>query len=138
MKSSCARCGNIDSQWAGTVPDRKTDVKDSEWIAQLMQYGLLRGSFVPSPEVRQCKWRYLSAQYRRLAPRRGKNRAIVAVGHTILVAAYYILKDGVEYHDLGGDHFDQLRRERTVSHLVSRLQRLGYNVVLEAIEPDAA
>jgi transposase len=62
----------------------------------------------------------------------------VAVGHTILVAAYYILKDGVEYHDPGGDPFDRLRRERTVSHLVRRLQRLGYNVSLEAIESDAA
>jgi hypothetical protein len=81
---------------------------------------------------------YLSAQYRRLASRRGKNRAIVAVGHTILVAAYYILKDEVEYHDLGSDHFDRLRRERTVSHLVSRLQRLGYHVALETIESEAA
>ena len=60
------------------------------------------------------------------------------MGHTILVAAYYILRDGVEYHDLGGDHFDRLRRERTVSNLVSRLQRLGYNVSLEAIEGKAA
>jgi hypothetical protein len=81
---------------------------------------------------------YLSAQYCRLASRRGKNRAIVAVGHTILVAAYYILRDEVEYHDLGGDHFDRLRRERTVSNLVSRLQRLGYNVSLEAIEAEVA
>ena len=60
------------------------------------------------------------------------------MGHTILVAAYYILRDEVEYHDLGSDHFDQLRRERTVSNLVSRLQRLGYHVALEAIESDAA
>jgi transposase len=80
----------------------------------------------------------LSAQYRRLASRRGKNRAIVAVGHTLLVAAYYILKDEVAYHDLGADHCDRLRRERTVSHLVSRLQRLGYHVSLETIESDAA
>jgi transposase len=81
---------------------------------------------------------YLAAQYRRLASRRGKNRAIVAVGHTILVAAYYILKDEVEYHDLGSDHFDQLRRERTVANLVSRLQRLGYCVALEAMAGEDA
>jgi len=48
------------------------------------------------------------------------------------------LKDGVECHDLGSDHFDRLRRDRTVSHLVSRLQRLGYTVALEAIEPEVA
>jgi hypothetical protein len=81
---------------------------------------------------------YLAAQYRRLAARRGKNRAIVAVGHTILVAAYAILKHEVEYHDLGGDYFDRLRHERTVSALVSRLQRLGYHVALEAIDREAA
>jgi transposase len=81
---------------------------------------------------------YLSAPYRRRAARRGKKRAIVAVGHTILVAAYYILHDEVEYHDLGADHFDRLRRERTVSHLVSRWPRLGYNVALAAIASEAA
>jgi hypothetical protein len=48
------------------------------------------------------------------------------------------MKDEVEYHELGADHFDRLRRERTVSHLVSRLQRLGYNVSLATIESDAA
>jgi transposase len=60
------------------------------------------------------------------------------VGHTILVAAYYILQDEVAYHDLGSEHFDRLRRERTVAHLVGRLQRLGYNVALAAIKPQAA
>jgi hypothetical protein len=44
----------------------------------------------------------------------------------------------VEYYDLGADHFDRLRRERTVSQLVRRLQRLGYNVSLETIEGEAA
>jgi hypothetical protein len=48
------------------------------------------------------------------------------------------LKDEGEYHDLGGDHFDRLRREHTVSHLVRRWQRRGYNVALEAIKPQAA
>ena len=81
---------------------------------------------------------YLAAQYRRLAARRGKKRAIVAVGHTILVAVYHILKDEVEYRELGADHFDRRRRERTGAHLVGRLQRLGYHVALETIEGEAA
>ena len=55
-------------------------------------------------------------------------------GHTILVAAYPILRDSVGYHDLGGDDFDRLRHERPVSYLVRRLQRLGYCVALEAAE----
>jgi hypothetical protein len=60
------------------------------------------------------------------------------VGHTILVAAYHILKDEVEYRELGADHCDRRRRERTVAHLVDRLQRLGYNGALATIAGEAA
>ena len=77
---------------------------------------------------------YLSAQYRRLAARRGQKRAIVAVARTILVAAYYILKDEVEYRDLGGDYFDRLNEEKTKRHLVKRLEKLGYQVELTRCE----
>jgi transposase len=77
---------------------------------------------------------YLAAQYRRLAPRRGKKRAIVAVGRTILVAAYHILKEEVEYQDLGGDYFDRLNQEKTRRHLVKRLEKLGYQVELRPVE----
>jgi transposase len=76
---------------------------------------------------------YLGAQYRRLAGRRGKKRAIVAVGRTILVAAYHILKEEVEYRDLGGDYFDRLNEERTKRHLVRRLEKLGYKVELKPV-----
>ena len=48
----------VNARHLKTVPGRKTDVKDCEWIAQLLQYGLLKASFVPSPEVRQ--WRDLT------------------------------------------------------------------------------
>ena len=119
--------GNDES--AGKRRSGKT-TKGNKWLRRTLSQAAWAAS--------KRKGGYLSAQYRRLASRRGKNRAIVAVGHTILVAAYYILRDRVAYHDLGGDHFDRLRRERTVSNLVSRLQRLGYNVSLEAIEGKAA
>jgi transposase len=75
---------------------------------------------------------YLAAQYRRLAARRGKKRAIVAVGRTILVAAYHILKQDVAYQDLGGDYFDRLNQDRTKRQLVKRLEKLGYQVELRA------
>lgn len=74
---------------------------------------------------------YLAAQYRQLSARRGKKRAIVALGHTILVAAYHMLKDEENYRDLGSDYFDRRRRDRTTKHLVSRLENLGYEVKLE-------
>jgi transposase len=81
---------------------------------------------------------YLAAQYRRLAARRGKKRAIVAVGHTMLIAAYHILKDEVDYRDLGAEYFDRHRRERTTAQFVSRLQSLGYTVTLAPMEEPAA
>jgi transposase len=78
----------------------------------------------------RTKKTYLSAHYRRLAARRGTKRALVAVGHTILVIAYHMLKKTVDYRDLGPNHFDELHAERLTRSLVQRLQRLGHQVVL--------
>jgi transposase len=71
---------------------------------------------------------YLSVQYRRLAVRRGKKRALVAVAHTILTISYYILTRGTTYQELGADYFDRQNKDRLVRHLVKRLESLG-NVV---------
>jgi hypothetical protein len=79
---------------------------------------------------------YLSAQYRRLAPRRGKKRALIAVGHSLLVIIYHVLKHKVEYKDLGSDYFDRLEPERLRRYLVKRLERLGYDVRLSIRVPD--
>jgi transposase len=75
---------------------------------------------------------YLAAQYHRLAGRRGKKRALVAVGHTLLVIIYHIIKYRVKYEDLGPDHFLRLEPERQKRYLVKRLQQLGYEVQLTA------
>jgi len=74
---------------------------------------------------------YLSAQYRRLAARRGKKRAIMALMHSILVIAYHIIQRSEPYHDLGGDYFDKRHPEATAKHLVKRLEQLGYSVFLQ-------
>jgi transposase len=82
--------------------------------------------------ARHKKNSYLAAQFWRLAGRRGKKRAIVAVSHNILVAAYYIARDGVTYHDLGATHFDRLAPQQLTRHLVKRLEQFGHKVTLEA------
>ncbi len=74
---------------------------------------------------------YLSSQYRRLAARRGKKRALVAVGHTILVMIYHMLQKGTTYTELGADYFDRLDTDRLTRTLVRRLERLGHEVVLK-------
>ncbi len=74
---------------------------------------------------------YLPALFRRLTTRRGKKRAIVAVGHSILVTCYYLLTRGGTYQDLGETHFDERDRQAVVRRSVRRLQALGYAVHLE-------
>jgi transposase len=74
---------------------------------------------------------YFSALYRRLAARRGKKRAIVAVAHALLVAIYHMLKDGVVYQDLGADYFDRIDRAALVRSSLRRLERLGYEVSIK-------
>jgi transposase len=76
---------------------------------------------------------YLSAQYHRLAGRRGKKRATVAVAHTILVIAYYLIKRKEPYRELGSDYFDKRRPEATANRLVRRLERLGFQVSLQPL-----
>jgi len=71
---------------------------------------------------------YLSAQYRRIAARRGRNRATVAVAHSMLGAAYHILKNREAFKDLGGGYFDKKRREAIVKQSIKRLQSLGLTV----------
>jgi transposase len=85
----------------------------------------------------RTKGTYPEAQYRRLAGRRGKKRALVAVGHTILGIIYRVLKDRSTYRELGADHFDRLDADRLTRSLVRRLEKLGHKVILEEQEPAA-
>ncbi|MCY3020176.1 MAG: IS110 family transposase [Planctomycetota bacterium] len=78
------------------------------------------------------KHTYLSAYFRRLAGRRGKKRALIALAHSLLVTIYYMLRDGQSYQDLGADYLDRLHPERLAKGLVRRLQKLGYAVELTA------
>ena len=75
---------------------------------------------------------YLAAQYRRIAARRGKKKAIMAVAHSILVIAYHLIKRQEDYRELGGDYFDKRRPEATAKHLIKRLEALGYTVNAQA------
>jgi transposase len=75
---------------------------------------------------------YLSAQYRRLAARRSKKRAILAVAHSMLVMAYYMIQRREPYREAGADFFDRLQPEDTARRLVKRLESLGYHVTLQS------
>lgn len=76
---------------------------------------------------------YYRAQFLRLRARRGPKKAIVAVAASMLTAIYYILRDGVEYRELGGQYFERLDRPKATQRLVKRLRDLGYRVQLEEV-----
>jgi transposase len=89
----------------------------------------------------QCAWAasrskgtYLQAMYKRLAARRGKKRALVAVGHRILEIVYNVLKKGPNYRELGADYLDKPEdKERLKQRLLKRLEKLGVKVTVEAV-----
>ena len=74
---------------------------------------------------------FLSAQYHRLAGRRGARKAVVAVAHSILVIAYHLIVRKEPYKELGGDYFDKRNVEATTKRLTKRLEKLGYQVSLQ-------
>jgi transposase len=78
----------------------------------------------------RTKNKYLSAQYHRIAARRGSKRAILAVGHSILTISYYLLTRHTTYQDLGQNYFDERDREGVKRRAVRRLEQLGFQVTL--------
>jgi transposase len=97
-----------------------------------------RGQPLAGEVLIECAWAasrgrdsYLSAQYWRLAGRIGKQKAAVAVGHSILVVAWHLLAGDCDCADLGGDYFVRRDTERQRQRAVAQLQALGYRVVLE-------
>jgi transposase len=74
---------------------------------------------------------YLSAQFKRLAARRGVKRAVMAVAHTMLIIGYHMLKTDKGYNELGGNYLDLINREQLQRYFVKRLQRLGLKVEVE-------
>lgn len=124
--------------WAGMAPGNRASGgkrrsartrKGSPWLkAALTEAAWAAG---------KCKEGYLQAQYRRLAARRGNKRAIVAVGHTILVMAYHLLTQHTIYKDLGTNYFDERTREASKRRAIQRLIALGYQVDLKPLSEAA-
>lgn len=121
------------ASWAGMCPGHNESGgkrqsgktrKGNRWLRQ----ALIEAAHGAS----HTKDTYLSSQYRRLVGRRGKKRALVAVGHSLLVIAYHVLHRQATYVELGSNYFEQLHRCRLEQNLVQRLQKLGYTVTLEA------
>jgi transposase len=119
------------SSWAGMSPGNNESAgkkksgktnKGSRWLRSALTQAAWAAT--------RKKGSYFQAQYKRLAGRRGKKRALIAVGHSLLVSIYHVLKTKAEYKELGSDYFDKLNSKRLVPYLKKRLENLGYDVDL--------
>jgi transposase len=120
------------ASWAGRCPGNNVTggkrrsgkpTKGNRWLGEILV---------------ECAWAaarsrdtYLAAQFWRLARRIGKKKAAGAVGHSILVIAWYLLSGDCDYADLGGDFFVQRDTDRARQRAVAQLQALGYHVTLQ-------
>jgi len=120
------------SSWAGMSPGNEESAGKRRTGRTTKGNRWLRAALVQSAwAASRTKNSYLSAQYRRLAGRRGKKRALVAVAHSMLVILYHMLKDHRPYSDLGRDFFDRANHDRLIRYYARRLQELGRTVILE-------
>lgn len=84
----------------------------------------------------RTKGTFYKARYHRLAARRGKKRALIAVGHSILKSVYHILKDTCEYKELGADYLLEMTKNKRKAYLKSELYKLGYTIELNELPPE--
>ncbi len=119
--------------WAGLAPgNNETGGKQRPTTTRKGNRYLRRGLVQAAHGAARTRDSYFKALYHRIARRRGKQRAAVAVARSILQVAYHMMRRKETYRELGADYFDQLDRERTTKRLVRRLERLGYSVKLSA------
>jgi transposase len=127
------------ASWAGVCPGNNESAgkrksgktpKGNRWLRSALTEAAWAAS--------RTKNTYLAAQYRRLAARRGKKRALVAVAHTLLTIIWAMLTRREPYRELGPAHFEKLHPEQLTRYLVRRLERLGHKVELHSLDTAGA
>jgi transposase len=121
------------ASWAGMCPGHHESagkrrsgqtLPGSKWLHRTLREA--------AKAAARTKNTYLGAQYVRLRGRRGPAKATTAVGHTILIAAYHMLRDGVTYNELGPDWFDRLSPDQHARRLARQIEALGYTVTISS------
>lgn len=120
------------SSWAGMCPGNNESAGKRRSGKTTKGSKYLRAALVQAGwAARKKKGCYLASQFERVSRRRGKKRAAVAVGHSILVIAYYVLKRRESYKEMGGEYFEQKHREGQKRRLIRQLESLGLRVSVE-------
>ncbi|MFW5596595.1 MAG: IS110 family transposase [Prevotella sp.] len=121
------------SSWAGLCPGNNESAGKRKSGKIRKGNALLRSTLVTCAHAAtRNKKSYFYAQFMRISAHRGKKRAYVAVAHSMLVAIYHILKDGVVFKDLGADYYSQFNRERKINAYLKKLKALGWEAPVVA------
>ncbi len=122
------------ASWAGLCPG------NNESAGKRRSGQTTKGSTYLRAAVTQAAWAashtkdtYLAAQYHQLIRRMGKNKALVAVGHSLLVIIYHVLAERADYRELGGDYFDRQHQQKQQQRLIKKLEALGLKVTVETL-----
>ena len=120
------------SAWAGMAPGNNETAGKKKTSKTTHGDKYLRSCLV------ECGWgasrtkdTYLGSKYNSLVPRRGKKRALIAIGHKILIASYHILKNKVEYKELGADYLESRRKSKTADSYMKKLKEMGYEIEIK-------
>jgi len=120
--------------WAGVAPGNNKSAGKQKHGRTTKGNSTLKTTLTQCAQsVKKCKDSFFSAQYQRIVARRGKNRATVAVAHSMLTAIYHMLKNGVAFQDLGADYYDNFNRDHKINSYLKRLRTLGWSPDLTAV-----
>jgi len=116
------------NKWAGVCPGNNESAGKCKYGRIPPGNKALKFTLVQCAKAaKKNKNNFFSTQYSRLVSHRGKNRATVAVAHSLLIAIYFVLS-GHEYKDLSADHYAQFNREKKISSHVKQLSKLGITI----------
>ena len=117
------------ASWAGLCPGNNESAKKRRSGKTTKGNKLLRTTLVVCAHAAvKVKSSYFYAQFKRISAHRGKKRAYVAVAHSMLIAIYHILKDGIEFEDLGTEYYNQFNKERKINAYLKKLKNLGWEL----------
>ena len=122
------------ASWAGLCPGNNESAGKRRSGRTRKGNQMLRTTLVTCAHAAvKVKSSYFYAQFCRISAHRGKKRAYVAVAHSMLIAIYHILKDGVEYRDLGADYYNQFNKGRKINACLKKLKMLGCDAELAMV-----
>lgn len=119
--------------WAGLAPGNNESAKKRNHAKSRKGNVTLKTTLIQSAKTAKAKkGSFFKAQFDRLAVKRGKNRAVVAVAHSMLIAIYNMLAFDVPFHDLGEDYYNHFNTEKKINHYLKKLKNLGWQPPITA------